>query len=578
MQTELKHCLIPLIRHRQPPTFASQTRQGGLETLRTFLPVSLLRLFLSVLSMALMGTAYSSSNTLSSLCQFRGRSAKVFLSSTLPTSELVSPFVFIPSTLNETKWNETTSRDRDIFESRFGEPFLLDGANSESLPQRLTISADSKIRKGTEFRNSVNEALYALGLRTQAQSLASSKDPLRHFRTSRILSAEKGLLRSDETVGFVNPSSLLGSWHGNAPENGRAISLQSCQSRYVEHGANLNEKGFIVSEFVNVVFTLGLNQTTRWRDRNKVASYHIMLPKNRSEKEAFFSDASAFGYMAARDLLQIDTEKGEASEVYLFANRTLEDSGSNYYTFLSRTASKQKPGGRKVFNISVEIAAKKVNLVAERRKILPKDSTDLRIKSLQIDYDTRNKDLAHREARKSIEQLGAYWNGNNDVVEQVLALTALMTSIVTMLSFTQSRWKIAARAIVETLDLAIGAIPGAVIIVRKISGGHLLISPIFGNISVYPSKVVRENVTVALGEEQSVQTVHWPSYVTECRAFGARRTLDRSFFIPTYALGVMLGLLLLIAQFFVYTRRYRKERENQRASTLEHTMESLWTI
>lgn len=510
---------------------------------------------------------------LSDASSAQSSSAMTCIISMIPGSILIPPLIFPSPTLNETAWNSSRARILDNVQHSFGEKLILDGSEKEVKGEALSLRFGSKVPPVMVTRKSINEALVALNMSSQARSLKTSSLPLENFRTSDVSSVENGLLREGEVVGFVSPGALNRGWDSLVSSDGKSAMLQSCQTHYVEHGIFFSEEGgdrTITKEFVNVVTDTITESVSNLLGAKFTEEYKVLLPRaeiSESNKRALTKDGATLGYVAVRDLFEIQASEGFSSELIVTANKTLPETGNNFYTFIVLTDNKAKRsrefGSRRVrFRGSErEVLISKRPIRVGEQNLQRREAT----KSNRSDALLHNRNIASGAAETVVTQLGLAIDANNDIVGLTLALTALLASIVTMASFARSKWSLALKILLELVDLLIGLIPGAVIILRGVSKGHLLISPIYANIEVFPSAMIRENATSATGSVSS-DAVYWPSLITECKALGMRRTTDRSFFIPLYFFGMTIGIVALFAQVFVKARKFRSHRRSSRLS------------
>ena len=147
-------------------------------------------------------------------------------------------------------------------------------------------------------------------------------------------------------------------------------------------------------------------------------------------------------------------------------------------------------------------------------------------------------------------------NQRNDVWNLVLAITALYVSVVMMTGLTATRFWLPLRVILEVIDLCIGALPGAALLVGGLGFGRLHLTPLQTMVAFTPTVTRFRRGRFPKERNEAI----FSAVFAQCDAIGMWRSVDRSAFLGVYISGIVLGILVILLDLIYHLRKIRRER------------------
>ena len=185
-----------------------------------------------------------------------------------------------------------------------------------------------------------------------------------------------------------------------------------------------------------------------------------------------------------------------------------------------------------------------------------------RIPKMERDLFDRTTFLADQDVWRESEA--------HDPFELIFSITALMASIFTTASFAASRWRFGVKIVVEIADLIIGALPGAVILMKGLSKGELHSTVMLTESGITPTAATK-NMNVSMDGVLTRNEVFLPVFASECFGVGIWTASNRSWFLAVYVFGLILGSSIVVVQLILHRRSVKKILRIAATRKLTHT-------
>lgn len=473
--------------------------------------------------------------------------------------------------LNRSTWNvgQLASGDalislRNLSDDEIARGIALDGRPREKSVEGTSASKSDRI-KFLAVRPSIAEAMKHLGFasfqRLFEKTTANSSEYMSTF-----LGTE---LKAGEAVGFIHTGTITvhSQTAGIIGMKNRGQVMTFCERLYIEAQAQSREKFeklrpaatldrlFVRVSAVEPLKSSVFNETQLQESRQSIMMYTFI-----------------FGNFSLRTS-DLNTEYGERAvlEALIATKQLQQEADLEKSPFTLKIAT--PPTGSSLPDRKgalLDIWAKRQRAAVENNgTITSKGSIRSKYWILHATQDTTRRMLdslgnasvtldeqtsrIHDEVLRMTEEEIRISDQQNEIWNIVLATTALLASIVMMTGLSATGFWLPFRIALEIVDLCIGALPGAALLVAGLGAGDLHLTPLRTmHLFVPTPTVVRQATNVRKFNEKI-----FPTTVLQCSAVGMWRNLQRSTFRGVYIAGVVLGVLVILLDLGYHLRKRR---------------------